>query len=205
MARIKPDVYFDDGVRGWINKTARDQYRRVAGWYGIDSLAQDGYICYLKCRNKYTLGPPDNGYQDLNTDTPSSAQRRHFMDLVKRSFANHINTLATRYPMSMERPVSELTSDGDEATVLEGLMPAQQEEASVMVALAQAPGEIRDAINTLINDGIEGGQYLRSRLREKDGRVTVGKRALRETTTVRLARILGDPDLSGKTLAYLTS
>jgi hypothetical protein len=75
----------------------------------------------------------------------------------------------------------------------------------VLLALKQAPVEIADAIKRLLNDGLEGGEYLRSRLREQDGRVTRGRRALRETTSARLTRILGDPDLSERTMAYILS
>lgn len=198
------DVYFDMGLQGWLKNTARREYWRVSKWYELSDLIQDGVICYCKCRNKYVLGPPEEGFQALNTWTPDSAQRRHFMNLVQRAYWNHIMTLASRSAMSCEDTVGDLVIDGDEVSTLERWLPPQQEEASVLLVLTQAPAEITDAIGRLIQDSIDGGHYLRSKLRECDGRVTRGRRALRETTDARLARVLGDPELLQRTLAYLT-
>lgn len=198
------DVYFDAGLQGWLKNTARREHWRVARWYQLSDLAQDGVICYCKCRNRYTLGPPKPGFQNLYTTAPSGAQRRHFMGLVQRAYYNHIMTLSSRFARACEDRVSDLVSGGDETSTLENWLPPQPEEASVILAVKQAPAEIAEAISRLVQDGIEGGQYLRSRLRERNGRMVVGRRALRETTSERLARVLGDPDLSQRTLAYLT-
>lgn len=214
--RLK-DVYFDAILHNWLEAFARRERWRVAGWYGVADLVQDGYICYCKCRDKYTLGPPEPGHQDLNTDVPNDAQRRHFMALVQRAFFNHLMTLSTNYPIAMEEPVSCAPSD-DSALLLEGLMPPAPEETTILMALANAPVEIGAAIGKLINDGVEGEAYLRSRLRRHlvlkthasgavsaSIRVTRGKRALRETTSAYFQRVLGDGDLPRKVAAYIHS
>lgn len=199
------DIYFDAGVQGWIRNTARRELWRMAGWYELDDLANDGYVCYCKCRDRYTQGPPEPGHQALNTDTPNDKQRRHFMALVQRAFFNHIMTLSSKFAASCEDPVSGLAVEDGEPPSLENLMPPQMEEASVLMAVLQAPTEIGEAIAKLINDSIDGGNYLRSRLRERTGRVIRGRRALRETTDERLARVVGNGALPGATLAYLLS
>lgn len=199
------DAYFDTGLQGWLKNTAREEYWRVKKWYQLSDLVQDGVICYCKCRNKYILGPTKPGWQDLNTATPSDAQRRHFMRLVQSAYWNHIKTLSGRFARACEDRVSDLTGGGDEMRTLENWLPPQPEEASAILAIKQAPTEIAEAISRLVQDGIDGGQYLRSRLRERDGRVIVGRCALRETTTERLARVLGDPDLSRRTMEYILS
>lgn len=206
------DAYFDAGLRGWLRSTSVAEAWRVAGWYTADDLYQDGFICYCKCRDRYTLALPAPGdrpdgyaHQNLFTDNPNAKQRRHFMNLVQRTFYNHIYTLSTRYPANKEQPLAALSlGDADEPATLEELLPPEPEEISALVALIHAPTEIAEAVVKLVNDGIDGGKYLRSRLRiSSDGRVTIGKRAIRETTDQRMARVVGDPELVEKTLAYI--
>lgn len=208
-------VYLDTGVWGWLKSTAIAEHWRVAGWYSADDLFQDGFICYCKCRDRYTMRYPDPGdrpdgfaHQNLFTKTPSESQRKHFMNLLQRTFHNHIYTLALRYPATREEPVSALTvGESDDPVTMEELMASEPEGISALVAVLHAPTEIADAIVKLVNDGIDGGKYLRSRLRvSPDGkRVRTVRRAIRETTPEHMARILGDPELPAKTLAYILS
>jgi hypothetical protein len=228
-ARQNKDVYFDEALHFWLQKTARREHWRIAGWYGIEDLVQDGVVCYCKCRDKYTLKSPDplpedlaielkrSSYQDLNTDHPTDAQRRHFMWLVQRSFINYIMTLSVDYAINREAPV-DCSIVEDSNTFLESLLPPQPEEVSVLMALAAAPAEISSAIGCLINDSLEGEAYLRTKLRKKlaltkhssggvtaSMRVTKGRRALRETTVEYFQRLLGDGDVHQKTADYLYS
>jgi hypothetical protein len=129
-------------------------------------------------------------------------QRRHFMSLVQRTFFNHIMTLSSKFTMCTENTLSEL-STGDDPVELETLMPIQQEEISVLVAVLHAPTEIGEAIGKLLQDAVDGEKYLRSKLRNNNGRVTRGRRALRETTRERLSRVLGDPEMLDKVTGYL--
>jgi hypothetical protein len=219
MTAAKPtDVYFDEILRSWITSYARSQRWRIAGWYSVKDLIQDGYICYCKCRDAYTLGEPDpTAVHDLNTNTPNKSQRRHFMALVQTAFKNHIHTLSTRYMVNREEPI-DCPSSMDSVTMLEDMAPPQLEETSVLMALASAPAEIGEAIGKLISDGLDGEQYLRTRLRRQivitkhstggvstSIRVTRGRRALRETTTEYFQRVLGDGDILRKTGAYIHS
>lgn len=217
-AKYKKDVYFDEILCSWITSYARSQRWRIAGWYSVKDLIQDGYICYCKCRDAYTLGKPDPAAtHDLHTNTPDESQRRHFMALVQRAFKNHIHTLSTRYMVNREEPV-DCPASMDSATMLEEMVPPVPEEISVLMAVANAPAEIGEAIGKLISDGIEGEQYLRTRLRHQivivrhatggvstSMRVVRGRRALRETSTEYFQRVLGDGDILRKTGAYIHS
>lgn len=211
---LRKQPYLDSGVRGWLRTTAIAEHWRVAGWYSVDDLFQDGFICYCKCRNAYTLSVPEPGdrpdgykHQNLFTADPTEMQRKHFMNLVQRAFYNHIYTLSMRYPITREQPFAEITLEGsDEPVTAEELLAPEPEGISALVAVLQAPTEIGDAITKLINDGIDGGRYLRSRLRRTaSGRIVRGKYELRETTEEHFARVVGDPELPQRVRAYLLS
>lgn len=198
------DVYLDEGMRGWIARTARKEYWRVASSYELSDLIQDGYLCYAKCRNAYALAAPAPGHTALNTDTPTPLQRSHFASLVKTAFVNHIMTLSSRNAARHESVMSELLGDDSPGT-LEKLLPSQPEEASLLVLLAQAPTEIKEVIEKLVQDGAEAGSFLRSRLFQDQGRLRRGRTQIRETTKERWKRILGDAELPDRVVAYLQS
>lgn len=213
--RCNKDVYFDSALHLWLKKFARQEHWRVASWYSEADLVQDGYVYYCKCRDAYTLATPDAGFQDLNTDAPSKAQRKHFMVLVQRSLTNHLMTLSVKYAINREAPV-DCSVVEDSAQLLEGLAPPQPEETSLLMALAAAPAEIGSAIGLLIQDGEE--VFRRTKLRKTlditrhptggvtaSLRVTRGRRALRETTREHFQRLLGDGAIQDKTAAYLYS
>lgn len=210
MERYRPgqtsDVYFDPGLQGWIKNKARQEYWRVSRWYELGDLIQDGYLCYLKCRNKYALNPPDPGAMPLNTSMPTNDQRRHFMALVKTTYFNHIMTLSSKFAASaMEENISNsgLSRPDGQPVTIEDLIPDENEAMTALLALKNAPTEIAEAIQKLVGDGSEFGNYLRSRLRYQGNRVVRGRRALRETTGEHLARILGSVELSEQVRAYL--
>lgn len=210
--RRLPDVYFDEGLERWIKATAWQEKWRVPSWYKIEDLIQDGYICYCKCRNNYTMALPEAGdredgfkHGNLCTDTPTVVQRKHFMALVQRAFYNHITTLANKASDCQEDVECDLTPTNDESIGLDAVAPPVPEDISLLVALYNAPAEIIEAIGKLIEDGKDGERYIRSRLRESNGRVKRGRKALRETTSQRLTRVLGDPDLAEKTKQFILS
>jgi hypothetical protein len=204
MTRLLKDVYYDSGVEGWIKTYSWSNRWRLQNWYDMEELIQDGYLCYLKCRNMYTLGPPKPGHQDLNTDAPNKEQRKHFMALLQRTFSNHVTTIAARYARDKENTLSELAT-GENAFELEAVLPPQPEETSALIAVLHAPTEIGEAIVKLVQDGVDGGRYLRSKLRDRQGRVVRVRRALRETTNQRLARVCGgDAEMPKLVRDYLT-
>jgi hypothetical protein len=197
------DIYYDDGLRRWIEAKAREEHWRLRSWMDVDDLVQDGYICYLRCRRAYTMGPPKPGFQDLRAidGVLSQDQRKHFMALVQRAFGNHIMSLSSKFASCPEQVLADVIPANAESMELDDLAPAQPEEMSIAMVIAQAPAEIGEAIGKLLQDGLDA--YSRSRLRTYNGRVRRGRRALRETTSQRLARVLGDPRMYERVKEYL--
>lgn len=175
------DEFLDAGMRGFIVNTARQNFWRVASWYEFDDLVQDGYLCYYKCRRRYTEV----------TDRP------HFMSLVKTAFTNHIMTLGTKHNAISEQAISQMGSEDAEGDLLERLGPATPESTSLLVLLANAPAELQQLITALVGEGAEKLGFQR----KKEFR-----RHIRETTNEYYCRLLGkDPetaDLVGELRAY---
>lgn len=68
----------DQGVRGFIFNQARENLWRVASFYELDDLVQDGFMCWVRIVRRYP---------DVRT-----TKRR--MPLFKTAFINHIHNLA---------------------------------------------------------------------------------------------------------------
>jgi hypothetical protein len=129
------DPLLDRTMRGWIYKTAVKNYWRVASWYDLADLVQDGYLCYAKCRSKY--------FQNKDNLTEDE-RRRWFMSLVQTTFINHITDLAWKRTRTLERSFAKLDIDGIDTPVEVGM--------DLMVALKQAPKEIKELLHILISD-----------------------------------------------------
>src|SRR3974390_506351 len=98
------DPYLDRAMRGWIINHAKRQYWRVAAWYDLADLIQDGFLCYYKCKARYT------NLTFLNHPLPED--KRRFMSLVQRAFANHITNLANRRTETPELAISQVRDEG---------------------------------------------------------------------------------------------
>lgn len=133
-------------MRGWIVNKAKRDYWRVAGWYDLDDLIQDGYMCYARCHAKY----------------PSDLSRRHFMALVQVSFVNHIHNLAKKKSLCQEQVLSEIAHDGDERpeSTADRLLGVEPEEATLGTILSQLPEGLRQLVLKLL-DGGSNTPYLR--------------------------------------------
>jgi hypothetical protein len=188
-------VFLDAGLRGWLVNKARKEHWRMANWYSLQDLEQDGYICYAKCVRAY----PDLA----NIENPTHGQRKWFMSLVQTTFRNHIMTLAGKFAIAKEDTVPDVSSTDERGGSLESLMPLVPEETSVIFALKNAPAEIRDAVDRLLRDGLDGGAYLRNQLYKDGTRLRRLRRPTRETTAQYFERVTGVPDLPNKLRAYL--
>ena len=190
----KTDPFLDDGMRGFIMNTARKNCWRVSELTDLPDLVQDGYLCYYKCKRAYA--------SLTATETPTNRQIREFQALVKTTFLNHIHTLAAKHKGISIRPASSFapTDPSQEVTVLEEHMPPQQETASLLTLLSQAPEEIKQLIVLLAGDGAQALGFKRSKAPKQ-------RRELRETTNEYFCRLLGrDPattDMVAQVRAYL--
>lgn len=70
----------NESQRRWLVKVARSQFWRVAPWYELDDLIQDGFLCYAKVLRKY----------------PRIHNPAHLGKLFQVTYQNHIHTLANR-------------------------------------------------------------------------------------------------------------
>ena len=167
------DPFLDTGMRGFIFNTARKHYWRVASWYEFDDLVQDGYLCYAKCKAKYS---------------ETVTEKRHFMSLVQVSFLNHISTLASKRTATEEVAVSHLAArEGEDGADLEKLGGSTPESASFLSLVSGAPEEFKQLILLLADDVSEVTGFKRkSKVKHR--------RRFRESTNEYFCRLLGkDP------------
>ncbi len=189
-------AYLDRGLRGWIVNTARAQHWRMASWYTKEDLVQDGYICYVKCWNHYR--------ELFDVPNPTKAQQRHFMSLVQTSFLRHITTLSSKSSLGKEIPVSSFEFPNQREDAYQSLdstfdkwMPLEHEQASLACTLAKLPTELAEALDRLIQDGFDGGKYLRKKLDKQTSR------KLRETTDQYWTRVSGVSNFPEKLADHL--
>lgn len=127
----------DGSIHGWIKNTARRNFWRVASWYELKDLIQDGYMCYARCLDFY----------------PQVKSQKHFMSLFKRTYTNYIHNLAKQRSRQLDTPISELISREVEPTVaLTLLAGAQQEEVTFKVLFNQLPTELKVLIEVYANE-----------------------------------------------------
>lgn len=160
----------DDGVRGWIFKTATKNYWRLAGWYDLEDLIQDGFMHFYRIRERYA---------DVK-DPP------HLMSLFKRCYENHITDLANRRTRTPELLFIDLAPpDSPEYDALDYLGGIEEEIGPLLVLLRQAPSEVREVFELFLTDS--GLSKLSGPTLRFDG--------LRETFNEKLCRLLRkDPD-----------
>lgn len=138
--RRPPPKYLDRGLKLYIAKTARKQFWRVARYYALDDLIQDGYLAYAICLERY-------GHKAENI--------RHFTSLVKTVYSNHITDLANaRTKAPKETPISQfarknhVTTDSD---LLEMVGGSECGDAEMIATLKSASEEIR-ALMKIVTD-----------------------------------------------------
>lgn len=176
MRRLPFDPYFDKGMRGWIVNTARRHYWRVAAWHGLDDLIQEGLLSYAICRQRYWH---------------KVKNKRHAQALVKIVFMNRITDLANERTAGDDVAISQIAAEGRENEALEFLAGGFEGDAEMRVALASAPDEIKQLLR-LMSDPIALDK-LKGPLRRYPG-------GLRETTSQRLARMIGCPEMDFEAL-----
>lgn len=134
MKRRKRTNRFDMGMRGWILTTARDNLWRVAAWYDLDDLIQEGYICYAICAKKYP-----------------HVEQKHFMALLKTCFNNRIHDLASAKARSIV--AVEPIEGADECKFNYYYAHDSENDILFNVLLQQLPAELKQLVKTLLNDG----------------------------------------------------
>lgn len=163
-------IAMDAGARGWTVKTARRNYWRVARWYDLDDLIQDGFMQYYRIAGKYS----------------HVTERRHLMAIFKLTYMSWITDLANKRTREPEEITSCVLMPGaaDDTPLWDKLVTGEPEQASLRLVLAEAPAPVRAVLSILATE--EGRARLRSPYRIR--------RVGRETLNERLCRIAGyDP------------
>jgi hypothetical protein len=193
------DLYLDAGVKGWIFNTARANYWRVASWYELEDLIQDGYLCFAKCRARFKTDRVDLPAEEMRT----------FMGYLERAFLNHITDLANKRTSTPESPVADLPEDKQLESWADRV--AELPEGNLAVLLANAPTEIKEMLQQILVEGIANTPYVKTKLRKKflsSGampRMIKGRNQLRETTSAHFDRCLGRSGVVEKLRSYFLS
>jgi hypothetical protein len=130
----------DQGVRGWIYKTAKENLWRVSGHIDFADLIQDGYLFWHRITIKY----------------PNVTATKHRMALFKTAFTNHIHDLSKK--KSRLDLVTESDLDTPMDVMLEGEDPNADPDHTFIFR------ELPPAIMRALSRALEGTSPYRLRL-----------------------------------------
>lgn len=178
----------DPGARGWLVTVASDHYWRVAEWYELEDLINDGYVCWYRVVKKY------------ETDTGRERSRGHLMRLFKRTYLNHIHDLSKACTLArIEGKVDDMVKTDSPWGDAWDLLGCSRNIDEFGAVVAEAPRVLQPLLRVLFSGSAD--QRLRSAYR-------VGCDGTRETLNSRLCRIAGvDPDqqdLAGLLRSFLS-
>lgn len=120
----------DTGAKNWLRKTALKNYWRVALWISLDDLLQDGEVCWMVARHRYT-----------------EATTTQLMALFKTIYTNHLHDLANSHTRQTEIPFAAL-SDSNLETIDEESCPF----AELLRLVTEAPSRVSHLLGNLLQD-----------------------------------------------------
>lgn len=169
--RQRVELKMDAATLRWLRDFVRCNYWRVARDIEFDDLIQDGFLLFLKIRQRYRS---------------QGRTHQHLVNTFKLTYRNHVHDLAnerTRAPA--EYQVLDLPydyDDPDSISPIERLSPREPETAPFAARLASAPFRVREALAVYASE--EGRERLcKPYTRRADG--------TRETLNERLCRLAG--------------
>lgn len=141
MARLSAEqLGLPRPVVGWIYNHAGRNFWRIAAWYELDDLINDGLAIAYKCQVRY-------GVSGESIDPP------HFMSLVKRAFHNHIGDL-----LRSSRPEGEsVVHLGDaagqltETEFLDRSLPPEVPAHEIAALVDRMPETLRRAVRLYLD------------------------------------------------------
>lgn len=170
----------DEPARLWVIKHARENYWRVAAYYSLEDLIQDGFFTWYRVvsgqlsKGKRKAGDPVSMMHTYKYIT----DRPHIMALFKSAYHNHITDLANKRTACS--PFNHAVEDWMDAP--------DDEVASAHLLISSAPEPVRKALALFTTD--EGRAEMSKPYLVKNGH--------RETTNERLSKLTGhDGDLAG--------
>ena len=128
-------------IIGWIVKHATKNFWRVADWYDLDDLVQDGLLCAYKCKDRY-------GEPGVDIDPP------HFMSLVKTTFHRHIAELLrhSRGEQEITYRIGDAAGEMTETDFLDRKAEPVEPMQDLVALIAGMPEALRKAVMLYIND-----------------------------------------------------
>jgi len=148
-------VYLDEGMKRWIYATARQNHWRVARWYDLEDLIQDGFLAYQKCYVKYA--------RLVRKRKPTKEDRRNFMALVQTTYLNYIHDLAKKrgsLHKVQEIPVTDLVHENSEMS-FDDWLERQEEfqvnpDAEQQTWLSKLPTNLREIVEEALDNARKG-------------------------------------------------
>ena len=169
-------------VLGWISNHSRKNYWRVASFYEVDDLIQDGIIKAYEVINRY-------GVPGLEIDRP------HYMALVKTSFNNHIVDLLPRkytsekvsvvsFAVLISKPtINRMDGMDENGEFWNSYFRSEDGDQEENMFVVEMPEYLRKGVQFFLSNP-NTFQYFRKRLQsEKD-----------ESLSSKLARMVGFPE-----------
>jgi hypothetical protein len=130
----------DQSAKGWLYKTARAHFWRVASWYEFNDLVQDGFFTYHRIVTRY----------------PNVTEPKHRMRLFQTAFTNHIHDLSKKRT-NQEFELTESVVGLDLSLLDTFILPDTSE------MIATLPPKLRQCIDVIQNKN-------KQRYRHKPGR-----------------------------------
>jgi hypothetical protein len=192
----------DEGARGWLIKTAKENLWRVPAWVELEDLIEDGLLVYhrviLKYEERDYVSP--SGYVTKKSRRVRS--RAHIQRLFQMAYTFHLNDLANKRTECggevMVRDLSSRAADAIEGVVWDVFAPTPDALAHEQL-ICDAPYLVRRLLVVMTKD---------ERLPAMLSRYRVAANGYRETLNDRLCRLIGvDPkmhDLATALRDYLT-
>lgn len=130
------DVHGINGIIGWICNHSMRNLWRVAHWYELEDLINDGLMIALKCREKLGVGVDDKLYHAY----------------VRRAFHNHIGDLIRRKRGVDEVGLLDLVADPNDQDQCDAILPPTIPCQEVVVALRQLPSDFSRVLDLMWSD-----------------------------------------------------
>ena len=120
----------EPSVQRWMRKVAHSNYWRVADWYDVADLLQDGWMCWQIVLTRY----------------PKVRDSHHLTRLFQTTYVNYIHKLANRRTAT---PEQTLAMEQDYARAEQLLI---DNHAELMTFLAEAPPPVRHLLRAIDAD-----------------------------------------------------
>jgi hypothetical protein len=192
---IRPLIEVDDGVKGWIYKTARKHWWRCQDEYELDDLISDGLWLWYRTARQYVRKQGRDAPEDPAPRARSAhfadrvvIDRPHLMALFKRVYTQHLKCiLPVKRGAKRDRATGQITNPKllpfDSDFMSDHLL--EDGSGDLCVLITQAPEPVKKVLELFSTES--GREQLRAAYPRRDDKT-------KETLNERLCRLCGiDP------------